>query len=302
MAEAWARGDETVTLQDVTDAGTNSDRYGYSVYGDSAAKFAAFAASYAAWTAYNYSVGATNTVKNYCVAYGAWSSRWGPDKTEAAYAAWPAHVAGYAALYAAYAAEEHGYSKKAHLLVRSQCADIVRRYFPERPVKKVELEYQEAMRLYNIKDYDGALKNADVIIQACPRHWQAWLLAGNCHHGKGNKYMARRSYRTSLDINPNNSKLKAWIEHIAISDPAYQEAVHLYKVKDYDGALRKAAAIYQDDPQHRDWRVESLKGNCLYMKGDADGALVYYRYSLLINPNNPKLKAWIEQVSNEKQR
>ena len=79
------------------------------------------------------------------------------------------------------------------------------------------------------------------------------------------------------------------------ADKAYAEAVRLYSAGDYDGAWRQAAAVLQADPDH--WKAWQMMGNCQYAKGDKAGALVSYRESLRIQPDNPRLKAWVDQIS-----
>ncbi len=56
-----------------------------------------------------------------------------------------------------------------------------------------------------------------------------------------------------------------------------------------------AAAAIKANPRH--WRAWSLVGNCQYATGDTEGSLKSYRQSLKINPDNPKLKAWVGQIS-----
>lgn len=81
------------------------------------------------------------------------------------------------------------------------------------------------------------------------------------------------------------------------ADAEYRGAVSLYNAGDYDGAWRKAYAALQAHPQH--WQSWMMIGNCQYAKGDRQGALVSYQRSLAIHPDNPRLKAWVEQLKNQ---
>ncbi len=81
------------------------------------------------------------------------------------------------------------------------------------------------------------------------------------------------------------------------ADAEYQAAVILYNAEDYDGAWRKAYTALQANPQH--WQSLAMIGNCQYSKGDRQGALVSYQHSLTINPNNPTLKIWVEQLKKQ---
>jgi len=81
----------------------------------------------------------------------------------------------------------------------------------------------------------------------------------------------------------------------AKAEQDYREAVRLYKAKDYEDAWRRAAAVLKTDRRH--WRAWALVGNCQYATGDTAGALKSYRQSLKINPDNPKLRHWVDQIS-----
>ncbi len=81
------------------------------------------------------------------------------------------------------------------------------------------------------------------------------------------------------------------------ADAEYQAAVSLYNAGDYDGASRKAYAALQATPQH--WKSWAMIGNCQYAKGDRQGALVSYQRSFEIHPDNPRLKAWVEQLKDQ---
>ncbi len=85
----------------------------------------------------------------------------------------------------------------------------------------------------------------------------------------------------------------------AQADQLYQTAVAQYNAGDYNGAIKNAEAAAQADPQH--WQAWQLDGNARYALGDKQGALTVYKYSLQINPNNPQLKTFVDQLSRELQ-
>ena len=45
------------------------------------------------------------------------------------------------------------------------------------------------------------------------------------------------------------------------------------------------------------WQAWQMVGNCQYELGDKAGALVSYQRSLDINPDNPTLKQWADQLA-----
>jgi hypothetical protein len=119
-AEAWAREDEGVSLQDVRAADAAYAAYAayaaaYAAYADAAAYAAYAAAAYAAYAAAAYA------------AYAAYAD------DAAAYAAYAA--ADDAAAYAAYADDAAAYAR---ISVLKECADIVRKFYPEAPIIESE--------------------------------------------------------------------------------------------------------------------------------------------------------------------
>jgi hypothetical protein len=75
----------------------------------------------------------------------------------------------------------------------------------------------------------------------------------------------------------------------------YESGSKLYAAGRYDDAIRQASELTRLNP--RNWQAWQLLGNCVYAKGDREGALQYYRYSLTINPGNQQLKSWLEQTA-----
>jgi len=74
----------------------------------------------------------------------------------------------------------------------------------------------------------------------------------------------------------------------------YAAALGLYNAGDHDGALARARAATAAYPN--DWKAWQLTGNCLYAKGDTEGALAAFKKCLELNPNNPALAAWVKQL------
>ena len=74
----------------------------------------------------------------------------------------------------------------------------------------------------------------------------------------------------------------------------YQASLARYAAGDYDGAWTQAYASAQVNPSHAGaWQ---MIGNCQYAKGDKTGAVVSYRQSLALNPDNPQLSAFVNQL------
>lgn len=71
----------------------------------------------------------------------------------------------------------------------------------------------------------------------------------------------------------------------------------LYSAGSYDEVLRLALGMVSADPGN--WKAWHAIGNCRYAKGDRPGAVSAYRRSLEINPDNPSLRAWADQLDKQ---
>lgn len=80
--------------------------------------------------------------------------------------------------------------------------------------QEIEKLYQEAAELYKAKDYDGAQTKVEGILRQDPENWKAWALLGNCQYAKGDRTGALASFDRSLQINPDNPRLKAWVDNL----------------------------------------------------------------------------------------
>lgn len=75
----------------------------------------------------------------------------------------------------------------------------------------------------------------------------------------------------------------------------YQKGLSFYQQKQYDQAivyLREATNLAPDS-----WQAYQALGNALYMSGDKKDALDAFDKSLDINPNNPQLKAFADNLA-----
>ena len=83
----------------------------------------------------------------------------------------------------------------------------------------VESLYREAAYIYTLGDHDAASQRSQRILDIDPRHWRAWALLGNCHYAKGRREEALAAYSRSLEINPDNPQLRAWVEKMSQGSP-----------------------------------------------------------------------------------
>jgi len=167
-----------------------------------------------------------------------------------------------------------------------------------------------AIALYRGKDYDGALARAQAAIAADPKSWQAWEVMGNSLYAKGDAAGAVSAWDHSLALHPDNPEIRKFMDEAkatasqqaakapppaATADQEYQTGAALFAAGKTAEAWQHAAAALKLDPSH--WQAWQLVGNCQYAQGDRPGALVSYRYALTLHPDNPDLKAWVDQLS-----
>src|SRR6476646_9183922 len=79
------------------------------------------------------------------------------------------------------------------------------------------------------------------------------------------------------------------------ADALYQSAVAKEAAKDHAGAIKDAEAAAAADPAL--WQAWQVDGNARIALGDQAGAIACYRNALQVNPNNPSLKAYVDQLA-----
>ena len=79
------------------------------------------------------------------------------------------------------------------------------------------------------------------------------------------------------------------------AEAAYQAALAAYNAQNYAESVRQAEAATAADPRH--WQAWQLDGNARVALGDTANAITVYRYALGINPDNPQLKAYVDQLA-----
>ena len=88
------------------------------------------------------------------------------------------------------------------------------------------------------------------------------------------------------------SSVSAWA--VATSDAYYQAGNKLYMQGNYDLCIRYYKAAIQVDPQN--WKAYQALGSCEYHMGLKDAAISDFNHSLTINPNNPPLQGFVNRI------
>ncbi|MEK7474837.1 MAG: hypothetical protein AAB152_04290 [Candidatus Coatesbacteria bacterium] len=172
--------------------------------------------------------------------------------------------------------------------------------------------YASGTAKYGAADYAGAIKDAEAAVQLDLQNWQAWQLDGNARYAMGDQAGALTVYKYSLQVNPNNPQLKAFVDSMAgaaaapaaaatpqasPAEVAYEAALAQYNAASYDTAMQGAAAAVRADPNH--WQAWQLLGNCRYARADKRGALEAYDKSLALHPDNPGIRTFADSMRAE---
>ncbi len=89
------------------------------------------------------------------------------------------------------------------------------------------------------------------------------------------------------------SSVSVWAA--ATSDAYYQAGNKLYMQGNYDLCIKYYKAAIQVDPQN--WKAYQALGSCEYHMGKTDDAIRDFNQSLAINPNNPALQGFVNKIS-----
>jgi len=176
--------------------------------------------------------------------------------------------------------------------------------------------YRDAAAAFAAGDNATAVSKATDAIKLNPFYWEAWQMKGNALYAQGDVQGSVASFKKSLELHPDNPDLRAYLTRIMpaaaptvsparppaptrsasdVSDASIESAIALYTAGDADGAWRAAAAILTAD--RTNWEAWQLVGNCQLAKGDKASALVSYRESLRLHPDNPQLKAFADSLA-----
>lgn len=100
-----------------------------------------------------------------------------------------------------------------------------------------------ATRYYQARQYDSAIQEYNAALARNPNNDKAYQGLGNCYYAKGDKAQAVDAYKRSLQINPSNTGLKAFLARYA-PDAARAEGVEVASgPKDWVDPLWRSAVL-----------------------------------------------------------
>ncbi len=158
-------------------------------------------------------------------------------------------------------------------------------------------------QLYAQRQYDKAIQAFSSAAKLDARSAAAYKGLGNCFVAKRDYANALKYYKYSLQLNPGDTGLQAYIPKLAAagqggaaqaSGPlAY--AARYYQARRYDEAIQYYnQALGQNPNNAAAWQG---LGNCYYAKKDSANAVNAYNKALALNPGNVALQNFIAKIA-----
>lgn len=151
--------------------------------------------------------------------------------------------------------------------------------------------------------YDQAIVSFNNALKFDNSSATAYQGLGSCYWSKGDKEKALTNYKYSLQINPNNPQLKAFVDAnsgAAAAAPGGAEDKYLpmgnqyMAAKQYDYAIWAFNKSLELNPNNA--KAQQALGNAFYAKGQKDKALAAWDKSLALDPSNTALKTYVDNL------
>jgi tetratricopeptide (TPR) repeat protein len=166
--------------------------------------------------------------------------------------------------------------------------------------KTKEALLQQALEAYHSKQYDDSILAYQEVLKQDPASADAYQGLGNCFLAKGDQEKALGYYRYSLQANPLNQPLAAYVKKLSESQASagddankfYQYGTYYLGSQKWDYALyylKKSAALNPKDPRC----LEAL-GKAFQGKGDEAHAQESFQKALALDPDNQELKKLVQ--------
>jgi tetratricopeptide (TPR) repeat protein len=152
------------------------------------------------------------------------------------------------------------------------------------------------------KKYDDAIKYFTGAAKADPQDATAYKGLGYSYMYKGDKTKALEYLNYSLQLNPDDSALKGYIDQVngagapaaGGATQAVQYGNYYLQQKNYDAAIGWYNKATQADPTNAHaWQA---LGNAYYGKNDKTNAIASWEHSVALDPNNTQLTAYLAQL------
>lgn len=181
--------------------------------------------------------------------------------------------------------------------------------FQGRPARAITADsyVRDGNTKYQEKHYDEAVKAYQIAVKMERTNAAAFQGLGNCYLAKGERERAIVYYQYSLQMNPANKDLAAYVEKLsspgqatALTSTAGEASKYAQYGRYYAGTKKWDYALYyfdkslQADPENAS--VLEAAGRAHLEKGDKDKALENFDKALAIDVSNEELKKLADQL------
>ncbi len=151
------------------------------------------------------------------------------------------------------------------------------------------------------KKYDDAIKYFGGAVKADPRDAAAYKGLGYAYAYKGDKAKALQYLKYSLQLNPSDSGLQAYVNQLGGATAAgggaaqaIQYGNYYQQQRNYDAAIGWYNKATQAEPGNpRAWQA---LGNAYYGKGDKANAIMAWDRAVALDPSNIQLANYVAQL------
>lgn len=152
--------------------------------------------------------------------------------------------------------------------LQRKCLDAFSFFKP----KTVEMQYNDAVDLYQAGKYKEAIHKLSKIQAKGANFLALYYTKGLCYQGIGDDQLAKESYKSALALNPDDP------------DTLYNLARLYYNENDLETALAYAEQAQDITKDNGDELVEYLLGLIYEQQNRTEDAILAYERSLTINP------------------
>lgn len=146
--------------------------------------------------------------------------------------------------------------------------------------QKSDEHFETAVRLYDKKNYNGAIRELTTAIKLNPKNLKAYLIRGNAYSEKRDYDTAIKDFSKMIALIPQEKMFSL----MADGNPyIYRGRTYLAK-KDFDSAIKDFTKAIEFNPQESEFY--GIRGEAFQKKKDCNSAIRDYTKAIEISPKN----------------
>jgi len=130
---------------------------------------------------------------------------------------------------------------------------------------------EELFFLYEAKDFEGAIRVADALLEKKPERDRVYYFRGVCHYYLRRDDEARRDLQRALEISPDDVPVRFFLGQVYL------------RMGDYPESWREYTRVLEAQPDHL--KALSRRGTAYFLAGETDLAEQDFSDALKLNPN-----------------